>query len=125
MGREKEYKIKSLLIKLIENDEAVILKWSGESTDREPGIFLGPIFEEAVKACLAGENKKELILDFTSLEYMNSSTITPIVKEIKRAIKTQSPFSIRYDKNLKWQELSFSALSVFELEWEKIRIFGI
>jgi hypothetical protein len=44
---------------------------------------------------------------------MNSSTVTPIVKQIEKARQSKRKLEIHYKSNLKWQELSFSALRVF------------
>ena len=63
-------------------------------------------------------------MDFTQFEYMNSSTVTPIVKQLERARKENRKVTITYKKGLKWQDLSFAALKVFNIPG-LIEIIGI
>ena len=38
-------------------------------------------------------------MDFTAFEYMNSSTVTPIVKQLERAKKENRKITIHYKKD--------------------------
>lgn len=105
------------------DSEKIILHWTGKSTDREPSKFLIPIFDE-VDAICEKENKR-LELNFTDLEFMNSSTITPIIKLLNKAKVTGRRVSITYKKSLKWQELSFTALFIFKTDNDQLQINGI
>lgn len=87
----------------------VHVKWLGESKEREPVRFINPVFDSIYKK----DSKNPITLDFTNLEYMNSSTVTPVVKLLEHAKKNNRKMIIHYKKGLKWQELSFSALKVF------------
>lgn len=87
----------------------VIISFLGKSRDRQPAQFLLPFFDEI----FTKNPDKMLVIDFSKLEYLNSSTITPIVKQIDRCRKENRKLEILYKKDLKWQELSFSALKVF------------
>ena len=63
-------------------------------------------------------------MDFRKLEYMNSSTITPIIKVLDRAKRGKNHITVIYDKTLKWQELSFSAMEIFQTKDKRIEIKG-
>ncbi len=89
--------------------DKVIVIWLGESKEREPIKFIAPVFEKIYQK----DSTNPLILDFTKLDYMNSSTVTPIVKQIEKARQLKRKLEIHYKSGLKWQELSFSALRVF------------
>lgn len=89
----------------------VTVKWLGESKEREPIKFISPVFEHIYSK----DSKNPIVMDFTKLEYMNSSTVTPIVKQIEHAKRENRKITIYYKKGLKWQELSFSALRVFNI----------
>lgn len=89
--------------------DKVIVNWLGESKEREPIKFITPVFD----AIYQKDASNPIILDFTKLDYMNSSTVTPIVKQIEKARKAGRKLEIHYSHALKWQELSFSALRVF------------
>ena len=53
-------------------------------------------------------------MDFRTLEYLNSSTITPVIRVLEMAKRGTVSLSIIYDASLKWQALSFSALYLFQ-----------
>jgi hypothetical protein len=69
--------------------------------------------------------KKRIILDFQKLDYMNSSTITPIIKILERAKRGKTQVTVLYKKILKWQDLSFSALEIFQTKDKRVEIKGL
>lgn len=102
---------KTLSIDFVETEDEVRLEWRGKSNDREPGRFLVPILGRALERSEGG--KRRVVLDFTGLEYMNSSTFTPLVKLLDQAVKGPFHVAFEYSKDRKWQSLSFSALTAF------------
>jgi hypothetical protein len=56
---------------------------------------------------------------------MNSSTITPIIKVLERAKRGTTPISLLYQRAVKWQDLSFSALGIFETKDRRVTIEGL
>ncbi len=101
-----------LRIEVSEDDRVVMLRWTGRSVDREPGKFITPVLTEMLKRSDSG--RKKIIMDFKDLSYMNSSTITPIIKVLDRIKRGMGNIMLMYDAEKKWQELSFSALRIFE-----------
>jgi hypothetical protein len=112
-----------LQIELIENTNSITLVWTGKSTHRKPSEFISPILAETIRRSNA--SKKRIIMDFRRLEYMNSSTITPIIKILERAKRGATEITLLYNKSLKWQDLSFSALEIFETQDSKVEIKGV
>jgi len=55
---------------------------------------------------------------------MNSSTITPIIKILERAKRGSTHVTVLYDKSLKWQDLIFSALTIFTTKDKRVEIRG-
>ncbi len=98
------------------------LIWRGRSAGREPGKFLLPVLSELVEACR--RNAERLCLDFSALDYMNSSTFTPIVKTIDEARRAGIGIALEYSQAKKWQALSFSALRTFETADGRIAVLG-
>ena len=96
---------------------------AGKSTDRMPGKFIVPILVNIMKK--SGDNKRRIIFDFRELDYMNSSTITPIIKVLERAKKGKAHISILFEKNLKWQNVIFTALEIFQTKDGRIEIKGL
>jgi hypothetical protein len=111
-----------LSLEVLERAGELRLVWRGRSADREPGKFLLPVLGEAVEKCRRlGER---LCLDFSALEYMNSSTFTPIVKTIDEARRAGVGIALEYSQAKKWQALSFSALRTFETPDGRIAVLG-
>ncbi len=98
------------------------LVWTGKSADREPGRFILPVLLDVIdRARAAG---KPLVLDFKDLEYMNSSTFTPVVKSLAESRKAAVPVVLEYSLQRKWQALSFSALRTFETLDGRVQVQG-
>ena len=122
--REKETFVSNLLkIELEEKKDAIKISWSGKSIDREPGKFITPILVNAIRRS-SGLNKK-IVLDFRELAYMNSSSITPVIKILERAKRGRTQIRVVYKKSLKWQDLSFSALEIFRTKDRRVEIKGL
>jgi hypothetical protein len=99
------------------------VKWNGKSIDREPSKFISPILVKVLE--MAGTMDKRITMDFQDLSYMNSSTITPVIKILDRAKKGMTQITILYRKSLRWQELNFSALEVFRTDDNRLEIKGL
>ena len=123
MMKPEKYTNKYLTIEVIENESTIDVNWEGKSIDREPSKFVSPILVKVLE--MASALNKRIIMDFQSLSYMNSSTITPIIKILDRAKNGMTKITITYQKKLKWQELNFSALEVFRTEDNRLEIKGL
>ena len=111
-----------LAIDELERDGAVVLAWRGRSAAREPGRFLVPLLDGALERARA--RGLRLVLDFTAVEYMNSSTFTPIVKLVAQARAAGVPVALEYSLARSWQALSFSALRTFETRDGRVTVSG-
>lgn len=113
----------ALTLELRDEPSAVHVHWSGESTAREPGKFILGILTKAID--LSTRDGKPLVLDFQDIGYMNSSTITPIIRVLDRAMRGSNEVRVVYKRDLKWQQLSFTALEVFQTRDGRIEICGV
>jgi hypothetical protein len=111
-----------LALEVAERPGELRVVWSGKSADREPGRFLVPVLGEVLARARAAGAK--LVLDFSALEYMNSSTFTPVVKLLDEARKGNVSVVLEYSLARKWQALSFSALRTFETLDGRISVHG-
>jgi hypothetical protein len=121
--RSETFTSHTLTLVVAEEAAAITITWRGRSTARDPSEFLIPVLTKALDR--ATELKRSLVLDFRSLQYFNSSTITPVVRLIEETKRRGGSMLINYDKKLRWQELSFSALQVFHTGDQRIRISGV
>jgi hypothetical protein len=112
-----------LTIQVVEHKDTIDVRWEGKSVDREPSKFISPILVKVLE--MASDLNKRIIMDFQNMAYMNSSTITPIIKILERAKKGMTKITIFYQKSLKWQELNFSALKIFRTKDNRLEIKGL
>ncbi|HSN93264.1 MAG TPA: STAS domain-containing protein [Anaeromyxobacteraceae bacterium] len=103
---------RDLVIEVQESGEEIRLVWSGKSIDREPGRFLMPIFNQLLER-VRGDPKR-IAIDFSRVEYMNSSTFAPLVKLLDAARRSGASVVLEYSPSRNWQTLSFTALRTFE-----------
>ena len=122
MAKSETYTQQMLTIEVAEGDDTINAVWRGKSIDREPAKFITPILTQMVKT--SSGTQKRVTLDFRELAYMNSSTITPIIKILERAKRGSSSITVLYDKSLKWQDLIFSALTIFITKDKRVEIKG-
>lgn len=119
----KEITENKLRLRATKADEVIGIVWEGKSQDREPGIFLRPFLESMMDQALSSGSSIEL--DFRELQYMNSSTITPLVQMLEAARERSLSITVLYAAGKSWQEVSFSALRIFESDDPPIRIVGV
>ena len=113
----------NLTLELHDEGAAISLVWSGRSSGRAPGLFIVPVLSRAVD--MGRAQNKPLVLDFQSMAYMSSSTIAPILRLLGKAMRTANKVCVIYKKELKWQELSFTALEAFQTPDQRIEIRGV
>ena len=123
MKKPELFTNKFLSIQVVEHENSIDVRWEGKSVDREPSKFISPILVKVLE--MASDLNKRIIMDFQSMSYMNSSTITPIIKILDRAKKGMTKITIFYQKSLKWQELNFSALKIFKTKDNRLEIKGL
>jgi hypothetical protein len=119
----KVYSNKELQLEVRHDHDAVRIVWTGRSTARDPVAFIGPVLAEVLAR--TADAGTPIVLDFRGLEYMNSSTITPVIRILHEAKKGKNRVTVLYQRAAKWQELSFSALTIFETDDKRIEIRGI
>ena len=101
----EDYTNDLLKISVTERDYHFQVNWQGKSIDRKPSVFITPILIKVLKKSM--DRGKRMILDFREIEYMNSSTITPIIKILERAKRGKAGVTVKYLDSLKWQQLIF------------------
>lgn len=123
MTETKVFEQNLLKIHMTDGDDSIHIGLTGKSVERDPGQMITPILLDVLKKI--GDTNRHIILNFCELEYMNSSTITPIIKILERVKRGTNRLTLLYDKSLKWQSLSFSALEIFQTDDDRIEIKGV
>ena len=111
-----------LTIRREEITDDLVLIFEGKSILRDPAEFLQPILIQVLEE--ADAESKRLVLDFSGLTYMNSSTYTPLVKTLEKARLGQSRITVLYDAAQKWQSVSFVALTIFATGDGRVSVVG-
>lgn len=120
---KESFSDRNLTLEVADDGQVIRVDWLGKSTARNPASFLAPVLQKALKQSAAAG--RPLVLDFTRIEYMNSSTITPIIRILDAARRDGHAVTVLYRADLKWQALSFSALEIFETDDQRIQIRGV
>ena len=82
------------------------LFWRGECDFRDPTEALGP----TLRGVLPELRDRRLVLDFRGLNFMNSSSVSPILMFIKAACSRGIPVHLVYNVNLSWQRTTASSM---------------
>lgn len=110
-----------LTIEVQETPAELQMVWRGRSTDREPDLVLTP-FLEMIFARRAG---RSISLDLQGLAYMNSSTLIPIMKLVKRCMSESISLTVRYSTAIRWQKTPCQALARMVRNAEHIVFEGL
>ncbi len=111
-----------LKLEILDVGAEIEVRWLGKSVERNPSQFLIPKLSDVMKR--GTDEDKVVVWDFRQLEYMNSSTITPVIKTLEMVKKGSGRVRLVYNKAKKWQDLSFSALRIFETKDGRIQVVG-
>ncbi len=123
MGETQSYINDQLRITSTEGEDEVTVRFHGKSILRDPNEFVMPILLKTMSQAQA--SKKRVVLDFRDLSYMNSSTVTPVIKILEQARIGDGKITLTYNRSLKWQHISFSALLIFQTNDHRIEIVGV
>ncbi|MBN2196935.1 MAG: anti-sigma factor antagonist [Polyangiaceae bacterium] len=100
MTEPSRFENADLAIVLSETDDEVTVSLLGSSDARDPEEFLQPVFQRVMRHI----EGRSLIIDLTSLEFMNSSTVSPIIALVKtldsRKVETRVRFGVE-----EWQQV--------------------
>lgn len=110
---------KTLNIEAKDSGGEIIISFKGRSADRNPGEAINPYFENLVR-----EINKKTILDFRQLEFMNSSTVPPLLNLIKMLNNKEIKTFLYYNSESSWQSASFKAFGTVSTTLPFITVEG-
>ena len=118
---KRELSVGSLHIEILrEGPEQLRMVWQGRSDERDPADFLNPFLMSSIELL----SNELLVCDFRKLEFINPSTIPPIIRMIKQLHIDGKSARIVYDNSSSWHTASFSAFRVITDPMELIEISG-
>lgn len=101
------YQADSLTVESLRKQGNLVIRWTGRSDARDPARALHHVLQ-AVGSDFKSAQSVEF--DFRCLEYMNSSSIRPILMLVQQASTSASKVRVLYDGSKSWQRLSFMAI---------------
>jgi hypothetical protein len=108
----------NLHIEIERTGSSVHLVWGGVSDARDPASFLLPLMNRLV----AESKGKSVTLDFSTFEYMNSATVTPILNFVKALDSNGIPSTLVYDSTIDWQRINFQCMKTIARTMKHVRV---
>jgi hypothetical protein len=118
MSADKPFIADNFSIEPSRSAVALLLTWRGELTLQDPGAQIGPFLD----GCLQGAGGRRVILDFTAMGFMNSSSLVPIIACVKRAAEMNLSCELRYNKAVGWQRVSYNSMTVLCKRTPKVTV---
>lgn len=116
----KDFENGELRIRFVESGARATMTWTGRSNDRNPGARLNPYLDHVAKALSA----REMTVAFEKLDYMNSSTVPPIIRLMKALDGAGVRTTLTYDASSDWQRASFRALETLCKMMKHVNVRG-
>ena len=105
MAKVQTFTNNQLTIDIADEERTITVHFLGKSILRDPNDFVMPILLRTLGEAIPA--KKRIVMNFRDLSYMNSSTLTPVIKILERARVGEGQITVAYKKSLKWQDISF------------------
>lgn len=103
------FKLGSLEVILEEKPQRIVARWIGRSEARDPSKELDPFLVQLLDR--SAKENRTLELRFEKLEHFNSATVGALLRMINSARDRQLHLELWYDQGLRWQSVSFEALT--------------
>jgi hypothetical protein len=112
-----KYENDALAVHVTRNADDVTIAWTGESDARAPGEFLNPLFARLVTE-FTGLN---VTIDFSTLKYMNSATVAPLIVSIKSFDAKAAALLVVFS-DMDWQRTHVQCVRTISRSLKKVRI---
>lgn len=108
-------------VKIDENMNLMRLIWSGESDDISPSKVLSPYLSKIAEEV----GNRKIVIELYDLDFINSSTVPPIVQFIKQCSKMNLEILILYSNSKEWQRYSFKSFETFKIIYKNLQINAV
>jgi hypothetical protein len=114
------FEYERLKVILTQGDDGFTVAWHGECDARKPDPLLDGFLQSLVRK-VAGRRS---IIDFTNLEFMNSSTLSSILNFI-RQLDTQCQAKILYNAKIEWQLVAYRCMKAISRTLKQTEVINI
>ncbi|HTP58452.1 MAG TPA: hypothetical protein VMM82_06000 [Spirochaetia bacterium] len=123
MAARRTFANEQLRVTVEDMSDSLVVTFLGKSSLRNPKEFVLPLLQQIYSEAKAAA--KRVVMDFRNLAFMSSSTLTPVIKVLELARVGEGQVTVAYRKSLRWQDVTFSALGIFETGDSRIEIKGM
>ena len=109
-----------LQIEATASTQGIMLTFTGEVSMSDPASFLSPYLERALQTAKA--NDVALVLDFSSLSFMNSSSLVPVVEAVRRMGEAGVAGRLVYRRSVSWQRVSYQCMKVLANVYKHVQV---
>ncbi|HRG46506.1 MAG TPA: hypothetical protein PLX69_11135 [Leptospiraceae bacterium] len=117
----KNFTLGNLTILSNASGSKITFSWTGASDNKE----LQKSLESYCMEILSELKDKEVTIDFTRLETMNSSSVPAIISWIKLLSENGITANIHYNKDSNWQKSSFRLLGAMSLQYKTVSVAAV
>jgi anti-anti-sigma factor len=97
------FESEGFFVHVTQDDACVTVRCEGTSDARNPDVFLKPILQKLVESA----RDKRVTVDLSSLRYMNSASVTPLINLMKELNANDVPSVFLWDSKVSWQRANF------------------
>jgi len=120
--KERNIKMDSLITKdfsiIVKDEDPIKINWIGKSRD----LYPAPLIDDYLETLSDHLLEKEIEIDFSTMESMNSSTIPPILSFFKNLEEKRIRTLVKYSHDIYWQRASFKPLAVLIRDFIFVKI---
>ncbi|MBI9098798.1 MAG: hypothetical protein JEY91_10000 [Spirochaetaceae bacterium] len=125
INRKRNRAMDSLITKdfsiIINDNDPFEVIWKGRSRDLNPSLVIDKYLDELTTHLL----DRDILVDFSSMESLNSSTIPPILTFLTNLEKKRIRATVQYSKDVYWQRASFKPLSVLTRDFKFVKLLPV
>jgi len=119
MNPYSKFEHAGLAIEVTGATEEATMIWRGISDARSPNDFLGPVFKKII-----GElGPRTITVDFSHLEFMNSSTVSPIISLLKELDRVGTKTRVVFGAE-EWQQVHMRCIRTIARVLKNITVEG-
>jgi len=116
-----KFQHEGLSIVVTRSTESATVKWIGVSDSRTPGEFLNPLIQQLVQK-LKG---LKITMDLRALEYMNSSTVAPLINMVRQLDTSANKVFVWFDSASDWQQTHLKCMRTISRTLRNVSVDGV
>jgi hypothetical protein len=117
-SNEQQLSRDGLIVTFSPDDDKLAVVFTGKSDSRSPSVF----FEEMTPVLLEHAKGKRVFLDFRTLEYMNSATVSPVLSLVRTLDGGGVETTLLFDLSCDWQRINSRCMRVITKNLAHVKV---